>query len=199
MCYYKNVNIFVLHTCCHNEYKDSYSRIRSERIENTFVDVYFGTFRMLSTDPFFFTELSYFKSVIHTFLNERMGSMSKSDPTSERKFQIGDDYRGTLTFQKTTKNRTVRDKKEPFLFIRHDLPSHVLAKLSPISYSGASSEFDYQEVKMLDLCLGKALNLYDARVVHPENNKELSENWDNRRWTDDIYQFISDENLMALA
>jgi len=168
ICYLKLFKIFSINVFQYYEYVTKVgSKRRRDRLENTFIDVYFYEFRMFSNHEFFFPELSYVKSVTHSFLYGRMGSMSKSDPDSTSRFSIGDKSRGHLTFQKITKSMPTKNKKEQFLSITHECANYKF-----------TSEYDYQEVKALDIGIGKALNLYDHRVIHPENLKILEEDWD---------------------
>ncbi|HOS28683.1 MAG TPA: hypothetical protein PK528_10240 [Syntrophorhabdus sp.] len=195
ICYVKELRIFAINVYDYKRHNELGSRTRFERIENTFIDAYFGTFRMLSTDHLFFTELSYFRSVTHSFLHEKMGAMSKSDPQSGHSFSIGNGRKGTLSFKKITRSLSANARKEQYLSIRHDPPPNVPIKIGSQYYNGALSEYDYQEVKLIDSCIGKALNLYDTRVTHIENVKELLANWNVANWITELEDFEYDNLL----
>ena len=71
LCRCKELNIFAIHIYNHKKHEELGSRVWYERIDNTFIDAYFGvSSEMLSTHPLFFAELSYLKSVADVFLLE---------------------------------------------------------------------------------------------------------------------------------
>ncbi len=176
LCLSKELKIYSTHVYNYLKHEETGSRIWFERIENTFIDVYFGYFRMFSTNPYCFTEMSYFKSVIDTFLSEKMGFMSKSDPYSLKRFEIGDGIRGILLFSKQT--RTLSENKyEQFLRITHIYPPKPINNETKTSLTYLSVDYDIQEVKHINSCLGKALSIYDTKVIHPQNEKEMIEKY----------------------
>lgn len=179
-----DVLVFFIHVLNHNEYKDSDNRLRSERIESTFIDINIGGYQMRSIHPFFFHELSYIKSITHLFLYEKMGSMTNSGPGSKNRLMWGDPERGYLHFKLIRKDIAGKNIKEAFLSITTEFPPHVCANSA---VEEGSFNFDYREVKQLDSCLGKAMNLYDPRIIHPRNKKEFLEKWDMTRWENHVY------------
>jgi hypothetical protein len=181
----KGVMIFAGNVSCREKYEDIYGRVRFERIENTIIDIHFWEFHLLSFEPYFFTELSYIKSVLQSFLHKQMGSMSKSNPDSLDKFRVGDMMRGSLSFRKITKD----EKKEQFLLIEHNVPKirHKGKDAPPRLYEGQSVSYDYQEALMLDLCIGKAMNMFESKSVHPKNKKVFNDNWNVDDWVKAYY------------
>ena len=196
-CIYNRIHIliFVIQVLNHYEYRDSDNRLHSERIENTFIDINIGGFQMRSIYPHFFHELSFIKSIMHLFLYGKMGSMTNPNPESisnmadpyhsfKDRLCWGDPLRGYLYFRLVRKDISGKDKKEAFL--------NITTKFHPRVYENSNVEegsfdYDYREVEQLETCLGKALNLFDHRIIHPLNKKEFLEKWDMTKWEDLVF------------
>ena len=125
--HWKNVHIEITKTHVPQRQEDTYGTGRNIFVRNVEVDIWFWNYYVKGL-----TSLALIKSVLQSFMYNRMGDISAKD------FVID-----SLQLQKTQK-----DGKQYLKFELHGIDGSI----------DKEEYFNYQEVAMLDIALGKALN-----------------------------------------